>query len=527
MADLASKESTPSLSLTDEDHPAPLNSLNLPNGATNLKTSASATHRASFLKAAPSLMKLINVAQTPKPATLWEQESDPFPDTEDAAAPSGRGHRSAHVKMPTVLNNVLSEFNQQNDDEHEQNELQELALKAAQEFQVLSAKNDELFREKEQFRTKYDDIQHTMQELEQKLEDADVFRFENEKLQSVNGSLEIQLKVFHQEKAILEDTIDDLKGKNADIMKVMKQFELRRSSSQDSSDPATTVRSVSRTGAVSVVKTQNEERLMAQVSQMMAEKNAMEGEFERYKAEVAEKNSNISAMQSELNYNVAEVNRLTENLSQTTQKYIELEQNSTKQRRSYTRKYTLQSDAMEDEHVVKQKALEKTIEQQKRRIQELTSENQELTSEKYKRHVGKKESKKMNHIRLRTKNDIFAGGELYDMDPFGPDADDDPYFMNAAGSGLSDEDDGPTFHGIPEDDDEAAPRDSITTEERGDNEEAYIIPASHSQTASTVGGAVPINNTSCGCFRTFFGKLSSNNIQRLSDAKPLAVQEMR
>eukprot|EP00483_Globobulimina_turgida_P001706 UN01708 len=83
-------------------------------------------------------------------------------------------------------------------------------------------------------------------------------------------------------------------------------------------------------------------------------------------------------------------------------------------------------------------------------------------------------------------------------------------------SGSSDGDDGvrPTFH----------VQGSVVVHDDVDDVNNYIIPAHIPDDSMELMTNVPSN--SCGCFLSFLNKLK-NKSKNLSDAKPLAIQEIR
>eukprot|EP01083_Nonionella_stella_P009089 26338_1 len=308
---------------------------------------------------------------------------------------------------------------------------EQLTIKAAQEFETLTAQNDNLFRAKERYKQKNHDLQQDIQDLQQQINESEMFRDQNQLLLSQQGTYETQIKIFEQEKLILQDTIHDLK----------QQLPVHV---QDSTDHAPDVipQNVENEAIVEL----ETDIFMSQISKLTQEKNAADVELETFKLEIENKNKNITTLTKQIVDLEKDVERLTANLEKQQDHYVQLSQSTEHKKRGYVRRMTLQTDQIQDEAHAKENKLLKTIEEQKKRIQALEEENREMVKEKY--DATKKRSSSGGHIgghlRLRTKQNVF-GDQPFDLDPFGGDADE--YLNESRSSGDDALGDGvPAFH---------------------------------------------------------------------------------
>ena len=206
-----------------------------------------------------------------------------------------------------------------NSNEIENNvDMQLLAKRAAQEFQVLAQQNDDLFKEKEQFRQKYDDLEQQMDALREEVRELEVYREENQNLMALNAKYQTESQIFEQQTLILQESINDLKIELA-----------QRKSSENASnakfDIDDDVAASSNAKTESVKRTNvNEQRLMAQVSQIMKEKNALELELDEMKSSQSAESAKMNALSQKLAESQKEVDRLNNDLTEQQDNYIKL-----------------------------------------------------------------------------------------------------------------------------------------------------------------------------------------------------------
>ena len=196
--------------------------------------------------------------------------------------------------------------------------MQLLAKRAAQEFQVLAQQNDDLFKEKEQFRQKYDDLEQQMDALREEVKELEVYREENQNLMALNAKYQTESQIFEQQTLILQESINDLKIELA-----------QRKSSENASnakfDIDDDVAASSNAKTESVKRTNvNEQRLMAQVSQIMKEKNALELELDEMKSSQSAESAKMNALSQKLAESQKEVDRLNNDLTEQQDNYIKL-----------------------------------------------------------------------------------------------------------------------------------------------------------------------------------------------------------
>eukprot|EP01083_Nonionella_stella_P245796 853967_1 len=426
-------------------------------------------NRKSFVKAAPSLMKLLSIGND-----------------------SQKNLTSDFVPLES-----LNETTNSNHDDQK-----ELAAKAAQEFEILTAQNDALFREKEQYKQKYDDAIQEMEELQTQLTETVEYKDEFEKYQIEISNYKSKIQIYEQEKIILQETIDDLKQKQPEL-----------AGNNIFNDPD--IMDIPKTPGV---KSEQEERLMLQVTELLKEKNKMEDELEAFKLVVNDKTNNMNILNQKLLDSENECKRLSNNLTTQQDKYIDLEKSKHQQRHRYARKMTVTTNEIEDENKAKQIELQKQIEQQKKKIVELERETRELQAEKFDKTKRQSGKGNMKHLRLRTKNNLFGGelNEAFDADPFGDGGgdDNDEYngdeqeeFMNNEYSDEYHDDNGPVIiHGAGN----SVMVHDLVNSMNEDELNNYIIPA-HEKNAESMSmdmTQLP-QNTSCGCLFSFFNKFKN------------------
>eukprot|EP01084_Bolivina_argentea_P138015 243057_1 len=128
-------------------------------------------------------------------------------------AKTGDDDDSKNDDKPSIVDNLLSEYNKNTDYSHndEKVDMQILAQQAAQEFELLAQQNDDIFKEKEQFKQKYDDLSHDIEQLNEKMEQFEFYKEQHQQLTSENLKYKSQSTIFDQEKLIMQETINDLK----------------------------------------------------------------------------------------------------------------------------------------------------------------------------------------------------------------------------------------------------------------------------------------------------------------------------
>eukprot|EP01084_Bolivina_argentea_P196749 337272_1 len=378
---------------------------------------------------------------------------------------------------PSIMRILSFETSKDDDQKLDNIDFKELAYKAAREFQNLNSEKNELVREKEKYKQKHDDLTTKMEELQQHLNDSEVYKEENQTLLNQNANYESEIKIFEQEKAILQETIQDLKH----------QMEVD-TKPQTETETMETVNLIS-TQEKKPVKhdnvAENEQRFMVEIQRMTQEKNELMEQLETYRVELNNKNKTVAAINQKLKSSQTEAKRLSDNLTEQQNKYIKLEQSKNEQKNIYDRKLTLHSDQIEDEQQAKEIQFMKTIQDLKKKVQELEEQNAELQND-----TNKSDShRRRNHLRMRTKNDVLDANDLYDLDPFGgiDDQNDDELFEED--EKHNSDDDGPVIETFQEgaNDIDIKSAQNADHNDKNENEEVNI-------------------STQCNCLISFFNK---------------------
>merc|ERR1719461_1826767 len=203
----------------DDDDIAPLNDT----------SQAVKKHRNSFIKTAPSLMRLLSMGTLTKassePINSFITVTDEVGKTEhlgntlnDSQYSMGRNRNTS------VVNHVLAEYEKNAKQQHnDQMDMELLATKAAEEFQKLAQQNDDLFKEKEQYRQKYDDLERQCDGLKDGLRELALCKEEKEDLAALNAKLQSEAQILEEQTRILQESVNDLKMELAATKNIEQQ----------------------------------------------------------------------------------------------------------------------------------------------------------------------------------------------------------------------------------------------------------------------------------------------------------------
>ena len=498
-------------------------------------TLGASVNRSKFMRAAPSLMRLLSIgklgaansAPTPKSkistlSSLPDGKATDLSDSKTSDNNTNNNEDNNGDNAPSsVVNTLLSEYEKNTDfaNQDDQIDMQLLAAQAAQEFETLASQNDELYREKEQFKQKYDDLNHEMEQLKQTLDDYESIKQQNQSLTTENLKYQSQIQIYQQEKEILQETIRNNNNNN-------------NNTANNGDNNMYDNNNNSNTNTDGNNNNGDNEKLMVQISQITKEKNELEHALDEFRTNSKTDKDRINTLNEKLLNSENEINRLNDDLTKQQNQYIKLQQSKQDQSDKYNRQLSIHSEQILDEYKVKQQQLLKTIENQKKLINELQDENHEL--QQFKVTASTVKDKKFSMSRLRTQANLLNNGnQQYDDDPFGGDYDEDPFGGDANDDNYDDEHE--TFiHG-----DEA--QESVEREETKDTQSEQQADNSKdlkneemdtNDTAKdeddlgkgdfimTTTQVVDYNERDiiieqpsggCGCFVSFFNKFKKNN----------------
>eukprot|EP00483_Globobulimina_turgida_P010957 UN10978 len=210
------KEDSVSLSLSDHsdehdnNHGVITISLKASN-ATNQKNLGITVNRAKFMQTAPSLMRLLSIGKSSSDDTHQKQQQFNTSENEATQEPDFFQKSSVVAELMTQYEKNASLYSHNLNNKDSTHDMHILANQAAKEFEILAIQNDELFKEKEQFKQRYDDLYTETQQLYIQIQDIEFVKHENQKLLTENAKYQSQTIIFEQEKYIMQETINNLK----------------------------------------------------------------------------------------------------------------------------------------------------------------------------------------------------------------------------------------------------------------------------------------------------------------------------
>jgi len=400
-------------------------------------------NRNKFMRSAPSLMRLLSIGQmsrsvsaTPTGSTLQTSKQTTAVDnifSQDTYAKSegdmymqndAAAVAAISVQSGGVIDTLMSEYekNATGDSRDSQIDLQQLAATAAQEFELLASQNDELFKDKEQLRQKLDDLAQDFESTKMRLAESEQIQQQYSELVSEHNKLQSMQNISSQEKRILQETVDDLRVQLqetiANGVSMTNAAISQQSPDGDDGDNDGDVR----------LRRATQHRQQELEEQLFVVNQTVQSDQEV-----------IQKLESELSVARNEVQRLSENLDEQQRQFIALQESKNVTQIQRNRQLTLdveQTNAVVHQLQQKQDELMQTIEEQKRYMQELEAENQELATNTYAKTSTMSTKKPFNMNRLRTKANVLSEQESFDADPFGGgDGDDNDEFGDAYDDG--------------------------------------------------------------------------------------------
>eukprot|EP00484_Ammonia_sp_Unknown_P018289 CAMPEP_0197034732 /NCGR_PEP_ID=MMETSP1384-20130603/12737_1 /TAXON_ID=29189 /ORGANISM="Ammonia sp." /LENGTH=883 /DNA_ID=CAMNT_0042464687 /DNA_START=28 /DNA_END=2679 /DNA_ORIENTATION=+ len=242
----------------------------------------------------------------------------------------------------------------------QEKELEAIKQETAEELAKLADENKDLFREKERLRAKYDDLQHEIEALREKVENSDVYKDENDRLRLIVENYKSEITALQTETIMLREAVNMQEAQQAAV--------------SDANDDETAAVHAEESA---VDASEHEEKLDA-IKKLVREKNDLLHEFEQFKLKYEQMEKQTVALKKEVSESKQEVARLEDQLEEERSKYLEDSKRSENRINELNKKLKASQTELVEEYEKKEQQFIQTVEEQLKYIDELEGENRQL-----------------------------------------------------------------------------------------------------------------------------------------------------